>query len=132
MVFIAIGIVMIKELLARTDILWANFVRVLAGAISMFIMVLVHPKRKQYFKEMQFSKAWLVALPASISANYLALLCWVAGMKYTTASQAAILNQMSTIFIFILAAIFLKERITMNKSIAIMLALSGAALTILS
>ncbi len=132
MVFIAIGIVMIKELLARTDILWANFVRVLAGTISMFIMTLIHPKRKQYFKEMQFSKAWLVALPASISGNYLALLCWVAGMKYTTASQAAILNQMSTIFIFILAAIFLKEKITMNKTIAIVLALSGAVLTILS
>jgi drug/metabolite transporter (DMT)-like permease len=130
MVFIAIGIVIIKELLARTDILWANFVRVLAGTISMFIMALIHPERKRYFNELKFSKAWIMALPGSISANYLALLCWVAGMKYTTASQAAILNQMSTIFIFILAAIFLKEKITMNKSIAIMLALTGAVLTV--
>lgn len=132
MLFIAIGIVIIKELLVRTDVLWANFVRVVAATISITIMALIHPNRKKYFNELKFSKAWITALPGSISANYLALLCWVGGMKYTSASQAAILNQMSTIFIFILAAIFLKERITMNKSIAIILALTGAALTILS
>ena len=51
-------------------------------------------------------------------------------MKYTTTSRAAILNQMSSIFIFILAAIFLKEKITVNKTIAILLALTGAGLTI--
>jgi drug/metabolite transporter (DMT)-like permease len=51
-------------------------------------------------------------------------------MKYTTASRAAILNQMSTIFIFILAAVFLKEKITTNKAVAICLAVSGALLTI--
>jgi drug/metabolite transporter (DMT)-like permease len=51
-------------------------------------------------------------------------------MKYTTASRAAILNQMSTIFIVILAALFLKEKITANKGIAIVMAVSGALLTI--
>jgi len=130
MIFVAGGIVMIKELLEHTDVFWATFVRVLAGTISLIIMVLFHPKRRQYFNELKFSKAWLVALPASISGNFLALLCWVAGMKYTTASQAAILNQMSTIFIFILAAIFLNEKITVNKTLAILLAITGACLTI--
>jgi drug/metabolite transporter (DMT)-like permease len=71
-----------------------------------------------------------VALPASICGNYIALVLWVAGMKYTTASRAAILNQMSTIFIFILAAVFLKEKITVNKGVAIFMAISGALLTI--
>ena len=67
-------------------------------------------------------------MPASVCGNFIALLFWVAGMKYTTASQAGILNQMSTIFIFILAAIFLKEKITVNRSIAV--AVTGACLTI--
>lgn len=132
MIFLAAGIVMIKGLLENTDVFWATFVRVAAGTISLLVLVVFHPKRKQYFKELKFSKAWLTALPASISGNYLALLCWVAGMKYTTASRAAILNQMSTIFIFILAAVFLKEKITLYKSLAILLALSGACLTIFS
>lgn len=131
MVFVAVGIVIIKELLDRTDVLWANFIRVSAGTLSLFIYLLFHPRRKDYIRELKFSRSWLIALPASISGNYLALLCWVAGMKYTTASQAAILNQMSTIFIFILAAIFLKEKITRYKTIAIVLAITGAGLTIL-
>jgi drug/metabolite transporter (DMT)-like permease len=130
MIFLAAGIVMIKELLERTDVFWATLVRVAAASVSLLVLILFHPRRKQYFQELKFSKAWLTALPASIIGNYLALLCWVAGMKYTTASRAAILNQMSTIFIFILAAVFLKEKITLNKTIAILLALTGACLTI--
>ena len=106
--------------------------RVVAGVVTLFILVLCHPKKKEYVKELKFSKNWLLALPASISGNYLALLCWIAGMKYTSVSQAAILNQMSTIFIFVLAAVFLKERITTNKVLAIVLALAGACLAILS
>ncbi|MBC2705064.1 DMT family transporter [Desulfobacula sp.] len=130
MIFLAAGIVMIKNLLERTDVFWATLVRVTAATVSLLVLILFHPKRKQYFRELKFSKGWLIALPASFTGNYLALLCWVAGMKYTTASRAAILNQMSTIFIFILAAIFLKEKITVNKSIAILLALTGACLAI--
>jgi drug/metabolite transporter (DMT)-like permease len=130
MIFLAAGIVMIKDLLERTDVFWATLVRVASASVSLLVLILFHPKRKQYFKELKFSKAWITALPASVIGNYLALLCWVAGMKYTTTSQAAILNQMSSIFIFILAAVFLKEKITTNKTIAILLALTGAFLTI--
>ncbi|MCP4023612.1 MAG: DMT family transporter, partial [Desulfobacteraceae bacterium] len=131
-VFLAIGIVIIKDVLENTDVFWATLIRVTAGIISLFFILLLHPRRKQYFNELKFSKAWYIAFPASVIGNYLALLCWVAGMKYTAVSRAAILNQMSTIFIFILAAIFLKEKITFNKSIAICLAVTGACLTILN
>jgi drug/metabolite transporter (DMT)-like permease len=128
--FLAIGIVIIKEVLEQSNVFWATLVRVVAGIISLLLIVICHPKRRQYFNELKFSRAWLTALPASVCGNYFALICWVAGMKYTTASQAAILNQMSSIFILILAAIFLKEKITVNKTIAICLAITGACLTI--
>ncbi len=130
MIFVAIGIVIIKELLDRTGVLWATTVRISAAVVSLMILMIFLPKRRQYLRELKFSKAWFTAFPASVAGNFLALLCWVGGMKYTSASRAAVLNQMSTIFIFILAAIFLKEKITANKSIAILLAISGACLTI--
>jgi len=130
MIFLACGIVMIKDLLERTDIFWATLVRVTSASVSLLTLILFHPRRRQYFNELKFSKAWVTAFPASVIGNYLALLCWVAGMKYTSASRAAILNQMSSIFIFILAAVFLKEKITMNRTLAILLALTGAGLTI--
>ena len=130
MVFMAVGIVMIKDVLESSNVFWATLVRVLAGCVTLFMIVAVHPRRKQYLNELRFSRAWFTALPASVSGNFIALVCWVAGMKYTTASQAATLNQMSTIFIFILAGIWLKERITPQKAIAICLAVTGAYLTI--
>ncbi|MEH0022502.1 MAG: DMT family transporter [Desulfobacter sp.] len=130
MVFLALGIVMIKGVLEHTDVFWATLVRVVSGCISLFAIVLVHPARKRFLAELKYSKAWYTAFPASVSGNYIALLCWVAGMKYTTASQAGTLNQMSTIFIFIMAAVWLKEKITRRKLFAICLAVTGAYLTI--
>jgi len=49
-------------------------------------------------------------------------------MKFAFASVAAVLNQMNTIFIFILATIFLKEKATPWKIAAVVLAFIGAFL----
>ena len=132
MICVAAGIVIIKEILAETNVYWATLVRVTAGVLSLSAIAVFHPEQNQIINELKFSRSWAVALPAAFFGNYLALLCWVGGMKYTTASKAAILNQMSSIFIFILAALFLKEKITLNRVFAISLALIGAGLTILA
>jgi drug/metabolite transporter (DMT)-like permease len=55
---------------------------------------------------------------------------WLAGMKYTQASIASALNQTSTIFIFIFAAIFLKESINLKRTIGIILAFIGSFLVL--
>ena len=47
-------------------------------------------------------------------------------MKSTQASISAALNQTSNIFIFILAALFLGERITPVRLFAIILGITGA------
>ncbi len=131
MFFVAVGIVSIKSILETTDVLWATYVRVFAGLISLLLLTVFHPRRVSFFKELKFSKAWIYAFPASVAGNYFALLCWIGGMKYSSgASEAAILNQMSTVFTFILAALFLKEKIDANRLTAILLAFIGACLTI--
>jgi drug/metabolite transporter (DMT)-like permease len=56
------------------------------------------------------------------------MVLWLAGMKYTQAATAAALNQTSNIFIFIFAAILLKERITAVRLVAIGLGVAGALL----
>ncbi len=57
MVLVAMGIVIIKELLDRTDILWANFVRVAAGTRSLLVYLFCHPKRRSYMRELKLSKS---------------------------------------------------------------------------
>lgn len=65
-------------------------------------------------------------LVGSFLGTFLSVIFWLAGYKYTLAGRAAIYNQLSTIFIIILAAIFLKEVMTKKKWVAVSLALAGA------
>jgi drug/metabolite transporter (DMT)-like permease len=58
-------------------------------------------------------------------------MCWIAGMKFTAAGSAAILNQTSTIYIILLARVFLKEPLTRRRLLACLLALSGALCVVL-
>jgi drug/metabolite transporter (DMT)-like permease len=54
----------------------------------------------------------------------------MAGMKYAQASEASVLNQMNTIFIFVLGIIFLKEKLTPKKTLAFILAATGVVLVV--
>ena len=127
-VLIAGSVVMVKPLLGQTSVLWASFVRLLAGVVGMIVITLIHPERRVILAVLVPSAAWKIILPASIVGNYLAMLAWLAGFKYTLVSVAAILNQLSTIFTFVLAAIFLKEPVTLPRLVAIALAVTGALL----
>jgi len=129
---IAGSIVMLKRLLEDTNVLWASFARVLAGTLGLYLIVLLSPGRKKLLAELYPSKTWFSALPASVSGNYIAMIAWLAGMKYAMVSVAAVLNQLSTVFIFILAAIFLKEPVTLPRVSATIFAVSGAILTAMS
>jgi drug/metabolite transporter (DMT)-like permease len=66
-----------------------------------------------------------------VLGSYLGLMCWIGGLKYTKVGVAAILNQSSTIYILILAAIFLKEPLTRRKFVASLVALAGIILVTL-
>ena len=125
---IAVSVIIVKPLLEHASVLWASFVRLLAGVAGLLVMALFHPDRRTILGVLVPSPAWKIALPASIIGNYLAMLAWLGGFKYTLVSVAAILNQQATIFTFILAAVFLKEPVTLPRLIAIVLALAGALL----
>ena len=126
---IAASIVMVKEPLDRTHILWASYARVLGGTVGLYGIALLLPRRRKLLSEFAGSKSLPTAVSASIIGNYMAMFAWLAGMKYTLVSVAAILNQMSAVFIIILAAIFLKEPLTRARIFATFLAVAGAVLT---
>ena len=71
-----------------------------------------------------FANRYLII--GSFFGTFLSVIFWLAGYKYTLAGRAAIYNQLSTIFIIILASIFLKEIMTKKKWLAVTLALIGA------
>ncbi len=126
-----VGIVMIKPLLDRSPVLWAIEIRLIGAAISLFILLGFHPKSRDVVRSVMDMKSWKYMVPGSILGTYIALMLWIGGMKYAPASIASALNQTSNIFIFVLAALFLKEDITRYKAAGIVMAVTGVFLVIL-
>ena len=128
MFFSAAGIVLMKPVLGQAALIWASFLRLTTGTVFVGLFIAFQPGRRAILRPLRSPRNIRLLVPASFLASYLSLLIWMGGMKYTQASIAATLNQMSAVFIFILAAIFLKERITPLKLAAIILAFAGAVL----
>ena len=128
MLFVAVGIVLVKPMLAGVGIFWATGVRLVGGTLGVLAFLLLHPKRREVLRPLFDLSNWKAMVPASFLGSFLSLLFWMGGMKFAFASVAAILNQMNTIFIFILATIFLKEKATPWKIVAVVLAFIGAFL----
>ena len=74
----------------------------------------------------------LSMITGAFFGTFLSVIFWLSGFKYTLAGRAAIYNQLSTIFIILLAAIFLKEVMTKRKWFSVFLAMSGAIIVSVS
>ncbi len=128
LIAVALGIVIAKPVLNRSPVVWATAMRQ-AGALAVLLPIAVaSPQRRAIFRAFRPSSSWKYTLPATLLGSYVALIAWIAGMKYTLAGVAAILNQTSTVFILIFATIFLKEPVTRRKIGAAALAICGIVL----
>jgi drug/metabolite transporter (DMT)-like permease len=68
---------------------------------------------------------WRFTMTGTLMGSYFALIFWLAGLKFTNAGTAAILNQTSTVYVLILATVILKESFTKRKVVATGMAVSG-------
>ncbi|MFH2037433.1 MAG: DMT family transporter [Candidatus Zixiibacteriota bacterium] len=124
----AVGIVMIKQLLEQSPILWVTEIRLFSGIVFLAAVVLLRKNRREIIFSLNRAKSWGYTISGSFVGAYLAMILWLAGMKYTQASIAAALNQTANIFVFILAVILLKETINLQRIVGILLAITGAIL----
>ncbi|MCD6496924.1 MAG: DMT family transporter [Deltaproteobacteria bacterium] len=126
MLSMAVGVVMIKPVLAGHNVLWVIFWRAVAGGVMMAVWLVArgtHPQKWSIRRDQ-----WVPVLSGTVLGTYLATCAWLYGMKYTTATAAAILNQLSTFFTLILAAVWLSEPITKRKALAAAVAFCGGAI----
>ncbi len=126
MLAMAAGIVVVKPVLAHHSAWWVIFWRTAAGTLGMLLwMALVRERPK-----MHLSSAWKKLLAGALLGTYLATAAWLFGMKYTTVTSAAILNQLSTFFVLMMAAKFLAEPLTRRKAVAAAVAFAGGSLVL--
>ncbi len=127
-VLLSLGIVIAKPVLNHSPVLWVAAVRQAASAIVLLGAAGLSPRRGEIFRSLRPSASWRFMLPAAILGSYVALVFWIAGMKYTLAGISAILTQTSTVFIILFAVLFLREPFTRKKALAAGLALAGVLL----
>lgn len=126
MFFVALGIVMVKPVLGEVSVLWATFIRLIGGTAALGLLVPVLRNRRAVLAPLFDRRNWRTLAAAAFFGSYLSLILWTGGMKYANASVAAILNQLNTIFVVVIAAVVLKERLTGWKVAAVVLAFVGA------
>jgi drug/metabolite transporter (DMT)-like permease len=119
---------MVKPMLARLPFLWATEVRLLGALIALMLVIIFHPGRKKIMSSIMDKKNRVYMLVGSFFGAYVAMLLWLGGMKLTQASIASALNQTNSIFIVILAAVWLKEPLTTRRILGIITAFLGVIL----
>ncbi len=121
------AIVMAKPTLEGFPLIWATVLRMIAGTLPLLAWGWF-TRRRALIAAFRPSAAWKFALPASFLGAYVSMILWIAGFKYVQAGIAGVLNQTSSVFAIILAAIFLKEQLTWRKMLAITLSMSGVVI----
>ena len=69
--------------------------------------------------------AWRKLVLAAFVGQFLSMVFWLGGYKFTSASVAAILNESSSVFILLLAWAWLKEPLTRRAIAGVVCTLAG-------
>lgn len=122
--FTALGIVIIKPVSNDLPFFWIILIRSFGGFITMVVYGIVLKKSLSVLHIIKAKGGYWLILGAFIG-QYISMMVWVAGYKYTSASIASILNETASIFILLLSWLLLKEKLTKRKIVGIMITVSG-------
>jgi drug/metabolite transporter (DMT)-like permease len=131
MLLMAAGIVWAKPVLDRSDPLWATTIRLVGGASFLGLQGLLPRWRAGVIQVFRPGPHWKVAIPGAVLGTYFALFLWILGMTYTQTNTASVLNQSSTVFVLILATLFLREPLTWRRGLAIVIGMAAAVVVTL-
>ena len=122
----AYSVLIIKPIMKNNSVIYVALYRFSIGFIFGILINILKSGIKQVIQKFKQGLTNQYVVFGAILGTYLSVIFWLAGYKYTLAGRAAIYNQLSTVFIIILARIFLKEPMTSNKVIGVSLAILGA------
>lgn len=131
-VLMAIAIVMVKRVLEGQPLLWVVTLRLFGGAVGLATAFFWRGEPLLPKDPALPRLRWELLVVAALLGQYISMMLWLAGYKYTQASVAAILNETSSIFIVLLAWLFLKEGLGMRKIIGVCCTISGVACMLLA
>jgi drug/metabolite transporter (DMT)-like permease len=128
----ALGVVLAKPVLERSDLIEVTWTRLLAGVAAQAIGLTVARAWGAVVPVFRPSPLWRTLVPATVVGTYFSLLFWLGGFKWGTASVAAVLNQMATVYILVLARVVLHEAIPVRRLVGAGIAIAGAVAIVLT
>lgn len=127
-VIMALGILMVRDVIRDGSMIWIAAFRFIVATAGLALFALARGKVDDITMGFRRRDTWKHMIPMGLLGSFLATLLWIAGFKYETPGRAAIYNQMSTVFIILLAWLILKEKMTPRKLAGVALAIAGALL----
>lgn len=130
-VLMAVSIILVKRVLEQQPLLWVTGLRMVGAIVGMAAIAWFRGEAAQLAPP-TVGMPWRKLAFAAFIGQFLAMVLWLAGYKYTLASVAAILNETASIFILLLAAVWLKEKLTRRAIIGVGLTLTGVSVMLMA
>lgn len=127
----AVGVVLAKSALDRSGLIEATAVRLVAGTISLAIFQLATGQWRESVVLFRPQPLWRYAIPGTLLGTYLSMILWLGGMKYGTASRAALLNQMGAVFALVLSRLS-GEQVPLRRWVGAGIAVAGVLVVVVS
>jgi drug/metabolite transporter (DMT)-like permease len=131
MVVMAVSIVLMRPVLRHAHVFWVTELRMLAALLPLLILFALQKERRRQLAPLWRKGSRGFAFAGAILGNLISMTLWVSAFKYTSVNSAAVLNQTNTVFVVVLAALFLKDQFTRRRVLAMFLAVAGSLLVLL-
>jgi len=126
----AVAIVMVKRTLEAQPLLWVTGIRVLGAVVGLWVLALVLRGRGPLLPRFS-TLPWRKLLLAAFVGQFLSMVFWLGGYKFTSASVAAILNESASVFILLLAWAWLNEPLSRRAIAGVAVTISGVVCMLL-
>jgi len=131
MAVMAVSIVLMQPVLSGASVFWVTELRMLAALAVLLAMFAWQKERRQLLAPLWQKGSRHYAFWGALLGNLLSMTLWVGAFKFTAVNSAAVLNQTNTVFVVVLASVFLKETFTRRRLLATVLAVAGSLLVLL-
>ena len=121
----ALGVIVAKPALVRSNLIEATTVRLIVGAVSLLMVQAVSGRLRASLAMFRPQPLWRSIVPATVMGTYISMILWLGGMKYAPASRAALLNQMASVFMLLLSRLS-GDIVPKRRWLGAGMALSGA------
>ncbi len=125
------SIIMIGPILKTFSPMWVAWLRISMGALG----ILAIPWGREgggMARAFRPTRHTGLMVLGAVLGTWLGYYVWLKGLQLIPMSRASVLNELSLIFVFLLAALFAGERFTLRRALAVVLAFTGSLLVLMT